>query len=234
MSTSGSTNFTVTRDQIIAAAYRKLGVIGFDQTPSADQVTVAAESLNMMVKSLINKGMPLWALSQFSFPTVASTATYTIGLGQTLNTAKPLKIIQAWYRNSSNNDVPMTVITREEYNRLGNKTSLGTPIQLYYDPQRDTGTIFLFPTPQDASVTIFFRYQRPFEDFDLSTDNPDFPQEWYEVLVYQLATRLAPDVGLPVQDRQMLKQEAKDILQDALDFGVEEGSFYFEVDRRNW
>jgi len=75
---------------------------------------------------------------------------------------------------------------------------------------------------------------RPFEDAGSSTDNQDFPQEWYDVLSYGLATRLAPEYGLPIEDRRTLLQEYMQIKNDALSFGTEEGSFYFQADLRNW
>ena len=55
------------------------------------------------------------------------TEELTLIAGQsvyTLSNPKPLKVYQAWYRNTTSNvDVPMRVITRDEYNRLGNKSS---------------------------------------------------------------------------------------------------------------
>ena len=176
--------------------------------------------------------MPLWAIKERTITLQANTNTYT------LNTPKPLKVIQAWYRNTTSNvDVPMRVITRDEYNRLGNKYSAGTPIQVYYEPRRDDGVLHVFPTPSAtdaANVSIHIVYQAPFDDFDQSTDTPDFPQEWYDAVTYGLATRLAPEYGLPIPDRKTLWQEMSIIKQDALNFGLEEGSLFFGVERRGW
>ena len=231
MSTSGSTDYTQTRDDIIKRALRLIGALAQGESPTTDQVTEAAVALNGLVKAWEADGMPLWAIKQRTVTLVANTNTYT------LTTPKPLKVIQAWYRNSTSNvDVPMRVITRDEYNRLGNKTSVGTPIQVYYNPRRDDGELKIFPTPSstDASnVSVYLVYQAPFEDFDQSTDTPDFPQEWYDAVTYGLATRLAPEYGLPIPDRKTLWQEMSIIKQDALNFGLEEGSLYFQVDRRN-
>jgi hypothetical protein len=131
----------------------------------------------------------------------------------------------------------MRLLTRQEYNQLGNKTSSGVPVQLYYNPLLTYGEINVFPVP-DATVaaayTVKFVYQRPFEDFLISADNPDFPQEWLEALKYGLAVRLAPEYGLPVQERQLLGQEAKAAKDLALSYGTEEGSVYFGIMRREW
>lgn len=238
MATSGSTDFSVSRDDIIKRALRLIGVVAQGETPTTDQTTEAALALNGLVKAWQSDGMPLWALKTYSVPLTDGSASYRIGVGQTVNTPKPLKIIQAYNSDSTSNvDVPIRIITKQEYNILGNKTSSGNPIQVYYDPQNTYGDLYVFPVPtsvEAAANTIKIIYQRPFEDFDASTDTPDFPQEWYDALTYGLACRLAPEYGLPSTERKLLWQEMNIIKTEALSFGTEEGSLYFGVERRSW
>lgn len=231
MSTSGSTNFATDRDSIIKGALRLVGAISQGDTPTTDQVNEASEALNMLMKHWMIDGMQLWALKNTSFSLTASTNTYRIGLSQTINVPKPLKIIQVFRRNiSSNIDVPIRIISKQEYNSLSNKSNTGYPIQLYYDSQRNYGDIFLYLTP-DATIaaaeTIHIIYQRPFEDFDASTDEPDIPQEWFDPLKFGLATRIAGEYGMPIMDQQILEQRAKKYKDEALSFDQEEGSLYF-------
>lgn len=238
MATSSSTNFSVTRDDIIKGALRLCGALAVGETPSADQVTEASEALNMLVKAWQADGMALWARGEYTLPLTLSTQSYNIGIGQTVNIAKPLKITQAILHDTQTNvDIPMRIITRDEYLRLGNKTTTGQPIQIYYDPQRDHGVLYVYPPANSAAVSykqIKFTYQKPFEDFDASTDNPDFPQEWYEALKYGLASRLAGEYGISMDDRRQLMQEAILIKNEALGFGTEEGSFFFTADYRKY
>ena len=230
--TSGSTDFSITRDDIIKRALRLIGALAQGETPTTDQVTEAAVALNGLVKAWQADGMPLWAIKERTVPLVASQASYT------LSAPKTLKVLQAFNRSTTSNvDIPMRIITKEEYNRLGNKTSSGNPIQVYHDPRRDNSILYVFPVPtstEAANNTIHIIYQAPYEDFDASTDNPDFPQEWYDAITYGLACRLAPEYGLPIPDRKTLWQEMTIIKQDALNFGLEEGSIYFGVDRRSY
>lgn len=238
MATSNSTDFSVTRDEIIKRALRLIGAVAQGETPTADQISEASVALNGLVKAWQADGMPLWALKQYNITLTAGNSSYNIGTSQTINTPKPLKVLQAWFHNSvSNVDIPMRIITKEEYNRLGNKTSSGQPIQIYYDPQREYGVLYTFPTPSATDVSngyITIVYQRPFEDFDSATDTPDFPQEWYDAVTYGLASRLAPEYGLDITNRKTLWQEMTIIKQEALNFGLEEGSMFFQVDRRSW
>jgi hypothetical protein len=230
MTTSSSTNFATNRDSLISGALRLAGALSLGETPTADQVTEANETLNMLVKALQVDGMPLWAIKETTIPLSTNVSSISIGLNQSVNTPKPLKILQAYVHDiNSNVDIPMRIITRDLYNRLGNKTTNGSPVQLYYDVQREYGTIFIFPVPsslESSTKNIKIVYQRPFEDFDSSTDEPDFPQEWFEAVKYGLATRLAGEYGIPLEDRKQLLQEYILIKNEALGFGTEEGSFY--------
>lgn len=238
MATSNSTDFIVNRDQLIAGALRLCGALALGETATADQVTEASEALNMMVKAWQADGMALWAIKDYSLALTLSTQTYEIGLTKTVNIPKPNKIIQAILHDTSSNvDIPMRIITRDEYNRLGNKTSTGQPVQIYYEPLGTYGVLHVFP-PADATAVatkqIKFTYMRPFEDFDAAGNEPDFPQEWFEALKYGLATRLAGEYGISLDDRRQLLQEAMLVKNEALGYGTEEGSFYFTADRRGY
>ena len=238
MATSNSTNFSITRDDIIKGALRLCGAVALGETPTTDQVTEASESLNMLVKAWQADGMALWARGEYTLPLTLSSQSYAIGTGQTVDIPKPLKITQAILHDTQTNvDIPMRIITRDEYLRLGNKTTTGQPIQIYYDPQRDHGVLYVYPPANSSAVSykqIKFTYQKPFEDFDASTDNPDFPQEWYEALKYGLASRLAGEYGISMDDRKQLMQEAILIKNEALGFGTEEGSFFITADYRKY
>ncbi len=238
MPTSGSTDFSVTRDDIIKRALRLIGALAQGETPTSDQTTEAALALNGLVKAWQVDGMPLWAVKTYAITLTDSVGTYRIGVGQTVNTPKPLKVLQAFNHDTNSDvDIPMRILTHKEYNMLGNKTSEGNPIHCWYDPQNSYGDLHLFPVPDTIAATnntINIVYQRPFEDFDSSTDTPDFPQEWYDALAYGLACRLAPEYGLPSTARKQLWQEMTLIKQDALNFGLEEGSLYFQTDKRTW
>lgn len=236
MSTSGTVVFATNRDAIIYEAYKKISMIGEYDTLTSQQIATGAFNLNMLVKALQADGMPLWALKNATFPLVQGQVIYPIGTGLTINVPRPLRIINAFGHDSNTaGDLPMTIVTREEYDRLGNKTSQGTPVQIYYDPQllQNTPAILVYPCPDLYSQTyrtIQIRYQRPFEDFNASTDEPDFPQEWYLAVVYLLALILAPNSGLSLPERGQLANEADKWHQMALSQGIEEGSIYFEPD----
>lgn len=231
MSTSGSTNFSTSRNELIAGALRIIGAVAQGETPTTAQYSEGSEALNMLCKAWMADGMPLWVTREYTMPLTASTASYTPSL-------KMMKVIQAYNHNTTTNvDIPMRIITRDEYNRLGNKTSAGNPIQLMHIPNRTDSTIKVYPVPGTTEQTynqIIITYQKQYDDLDTSTDEPEFPSEWFDALKFGLAHRLAPEYGMEINDRRQLQQEALLLKQEALNNGLENGSFFFQADMRTW
>lgn len=228
MSTSGSTTWSLQRDSIINAALRKLAVLSGGSTPATYEITNATEALNALLKGFYADGMPLWAMSSYTFTPTVGVAAYNIGVGQTLNIPMPMKVVQAWRGSSNSSNIPMNVYSNTNYNILPLTYSSGTPVNLYYQPLSTYGTINLWPLPADNSNTISIRYQRPFEDMNASTDNLDFPAYWTEAVIYGLADRLAPEYGIPLEDRKVLSMQATTFHANALSFGSEDSSFYIQ------
>ena len=96
MAVSGTTTFTVTRDQVIEAAMRGLSVLEEGGQPSATSVQNASLSLNLIIKNWQKDGIKLWTISEIALPLVANQTSYSIGpSGCDLTSPKPLKVIQA-------------------------------------------------------------------------------------------------------------------------------------------
>lgn len=240
MTISGQANWNYTRDQIINAAFRKLDVINDGGTATTTQQTAAQEALNNVVFTLYAQGMPVWAMTTTFFTPIKGQNAYPVGTGigtGNLNIVAPLKITQAWNLDISNPSstyrIPMNIYTQFNYNLLNAPNNQGFPIHLWYQPGNQSGTINIWPAPDAytaANRQIWFVYQRPFDQFNASTDTPDFPQVWIEPLIYSLAHRLASEYGLPLSERDKLNEEANALITNALAFGTEEGSFFIQPD----
>lgn len=241
MATSGSYDFVLTRDDIINVALRRINELGTGESASATRVTECALVLNMIMKEWQADGMQLWRKQLISVsPLTAGTNGYNIGIGQTINTTPPLRIIQAYYHdNTSGADTPILVKTLDEYLTYSNKTTAGTPTQLYYTPpgagiSSTVGSISFF-NPPDAtfvatkSVVVVGVY--PAADFDASTDNPDCPSFYYNALAWALAEALSYESGLPLAERSMISKMAEQTKERALSLDQEEGSLYFSPAR---
>ena len=62
MAISGSSDYSVNRDEVISHAYRIIGALRAGGTPSAQDVTDANVALNIMLKAWQAYGLQLWVI----------------------------------------------------------------------------------------------------------------------------------------------------------------------------
>lgn len=233
MATSGTTTFTVTLDQIIAAAFRKLQVYAEGDTPPPQARTDAAFALNVWTKSLAMNGYFLWCVQDIQVPMVAGQAAYQIGPLSGQN--RPLRILDAYLRDQTGNDVSLTITSRYDYDTLGQKAAQGIPNQLYYDPQLNNGIVTFYNVPLNTSRTAHLVIQRQTQDFNLLTENPDFPQEAYNMLVWGLADQLGLDYSVRMEVLALVQARAAQYLKEFADFQqAQEASVFFTPSERSY
>ena len=233
MAKSGSYDWTVTRDTLIEAAFRLIGVGHRGESVPADEINDAAEALNFMLKGWQADGLQLWKREEQTIPLVASQATYTLGPTGDVTMQRPLRILECVRRNTDNIDVPLNKLTKSEYYNLSNKFNEGTPVSYYYDPQLDNGELTIWQPPSTttaAEYSIVIVYHIPSEDMDSANDNFDCPSEWLEAIKYGLALRLAPEYGVDQPSYYALRGMFEDIYDKALTWDMESGSIYFQPD----
>ena len=250
MALSGSTNYSVTRDDLIKRALRIIGVLAQGETPPTSAYTEAAHALNDIMKEWMADGLHLWKYTDTTIPLTASNGTYLIGEGQTVNHPAPLKIVQAFRRYTYSDgqilDVPLEVYTKTDWNNIPNKLMEGVPIGIWYrhpsvpEATVATGTLYIWPVPSAEFVSnggttgsLLISYMEPFDDFDASTNNPDVPAEFYNALTWALADQLAFEYGVPIADRAQITKKAQLHKAIALSFDQEEGSIFFQP-APNW
>lgn len=250
MATSGTFTYFPSVAIVINEAFSKINRKGDFETltagtPRYDQ---GLQTLNPLIKSNAAMGMPIWQIEELVIDCadLALVTGVTIGVGATLNTVAPEKVIQAVRRYNYNNppgfiDVSMEIYTHDYYNTLANKESTGAPLGLFYQPlgpaNSNYGRIKVWPLPSqnwidDGEVVI--TYQRPVQDVgSTSTFNLDFPDYWQNALIYQLAYALAPNYGIDINLRSALKNDRDEEIQKAMGFMTEEGSISFSP-RAQW
>ena len=133
---------------------------------------------------------------------------------------------------STLSSIPMLQLSHQEFFDLPSKTINGLPTHFYYNPNISTGKLYMWPRPNDPEMRFNFTFSRMLEDFDASTDNPDFPVEWLECLTYQLAVRIAPAYGKDKKLIATIGPLASSMLQNMLDWDTENTSVMLQPDRR--
>lgn len=140
----------------------------------------------------------------------------------TTSVNKPLEILSVRRRNvSSSIDTQIDMLAYRDYMALPNKstTSSSPAVNAMFQRNENNSLIYLWPQPADNSYIYPFTYIDSLQDLNNPSDNPDVPQEWYDVLTYGLAVRIAPVYGkMGDQAYKDLKQLADQMLGEALSF----------------
>lgn len=271
MSVSNNFNFSLTRNDIIYEAYRLASIIDAEETLTATEIANASQSLNVILKSLMTRGLRLWsyenvvlipaigqseytisetgdrvclksdfvqttlsvaiASSNTSFTVASATGiaiSDTIGVLNTSNVfvwrtvsnvvgnvitvssaftsafaigskvysytsriTKPLSISDAMVQYDTNSEMPISKMSQNEYQALSYKNMAGNPTQYFYQPKIDEGKLFLYPQSENESQYINLVIEKPFDDVDSETDTIPSPNEYYDIIIYTLAERLA-------------------------------------------
>jgi len=311
MALSGSTNYSVNRDELIGHVYRNiLGATPAGQSPTANEISDATVTLNMMLKAWQADGLQLWVTKEAVLIPELNKQSYSLGLtgdhcslsmqktevkvasiatdvnldvDSTANIAasdnigivlddgmihwtailsitdsdtvvlttglpsaasvgnhvynytskidRPNELLEVYRREyDSSIDVPIIKLSRTEFFTLSDKNSSGTPVNYYYDPQLTNTKLNVWQTANSsfASNSVFrLVIKKPFDDMDSAADDFEFPQEWYEAVSLGLGKRLAGSIGMPIVDRQVLRKEAAEAKEDAMNFDAEGGSVTF-------
>lgn len=151
----------------------------------------------------------------------------------TTKSDRPQKILYAYRSDINGFDTEVTIIGENAYRSQSNKTSDGPPVEIWYNPQGNQATGKLFVWPDDGGKNwdkIVLIAQHLPDDFDASSDSPDFPIEWGNALVWGLAAELASEYGLPEKEQGRLWSIAQYKLDKQLDYDVENADVIFALD----
>lgn len=168
--------------------------IGLDpSTVSAWQLDSGRRSQQLTFVDWANRPVNLWEVAQ----TVTALTQGQQSL--TLNTYD-LFITEAATRTTNggiNNDLIISPISRAEYLAQPNKAQQGSRPTQFYLARQITPVVFLWPTPQDNTVSLILNQMTFTQDVGAYTNTLAIPQRWYEALIagtaYRLAQKYAPD-----------------------------------------
>jgi hypothetical protein len=248
MASTGTAAYTVTRDELIEAAFRLLRVLNETDVPNATQIKWANVALNMLLKNMQSNGLQLWTYQLVAIPMVVGQTSYTIGpSGADVTTTRPLRLFDGSYIRDATAptcpiDTPLRLISRLEYLQYGNKSIQAIPNSVYYQPwitsgsttspSTGYGTLFVYTTSQTTARTIYCNFQRPIYDMTSGTDEFDLPQEWFKCLKFMLAGDLAfeyPQVD--INWARELRTEGKRLQDDLQDWSTETAPITMQPDQ---
>jgi len=141
---------------------------------------------------------------------------------------RPLEIVEARLRNSSGQDRPIFIESRERFLYLNDKAQTGTVNQIYHQPTTTNTTMRLWQAAGDVKELVRFSVKIPVEDVDTKTDNVDFPQVWFLPLAWQLALYVGPKFDASLNAKQ--EARAQHLLETVKDHDTEQSSSILTAD----
>ena len=209
---SGATSLTVDSTTSMTASDR-LGLELSDGTRSWMTITTVTNSTTLAVPAISGAASDN-----------ATVYTYTT------RPQRPLRIMHARRKDGpSAEDVPVDIEAQELYRDQPLKTTNGTPVFVTYKPTLTSGRLEVWQPPNSIKMFLGLTMERPFEDFDVGANNPDFPQEWYDPLVYLLADRIESDYRVLDSVRlQMLQKRAEEMWSWVENYDSDLGSIYIQ------
>jgi len=165
-------------------------------------------------------------------PGIGASADNNVVKCYTIKQPRPLRVLHARRREgATGEDIEIDIESQEMYRDQPLKKGSGTPVFLTYKPALTSGELEIWQPPNSINTIVGMTVERPFEDFDAAANTPDFPQEWYDPLVYILAERLEPEYRVldPVR-LQMLSKKADEMWRWVNAFDDDMGSIYLMPD----
>jgi len=222
--TGTTSDFTYTRNELIEMALSAIGVT----EPTNDEYALATKVLNAMVRHLDAKGQWLWAIdnTESTLTLVAGQQEYGTGATATTISTNILKLEKAAVLIGTDRQ-PLTILTKRDALKTPlQDESNSQPVACYLERAalRANNVLIFYPTPNQA-YTVKYQFRRPLYDFDLPTDNPDFPSDWFMPIQKMLAYELSPHFGKPLSERQLLKADADQSMMESENFNDDEPSY---------
>lgn len=206
MTTSGVIEYQPTALEMVEGMFNILGIAQEGEALTPRMWQDGLRALNGLIQTY-SAHPHLWTAVEGSLAMVASQPSYTVS-------PRALRILSCRYRRQGI-DVPMTMMSRQEYYDQPNKVvSPSIPVNFYFDPKVDAGTLYLWPAPSAAAATqytIHYTYARFMDTATATNQTIDMPQQWVEPIMWNGAKRLMTQypVGDPNVAQLVLAQAAE-------------------------
>jgi hypothetical protein len=201
-SVSGADHCTNTYVKTTLSAAEALGQTALSVTSSTGMT--AGDNVGIELDDGTRQWTTITTVNSSVLITVNTALTGAAASGNTVVTYtskinRPLDIILATtldLSDSNLSETTMQAISHDQYKYTPVKSSSGRPNNFYYDKLLNnslpyTGTLYVYPTPDDVNKIIKFTYYDSFADVVSTTDKAEFPQEWTLAIVSNLALLLA-------------------------------------------
>ena len=190
-----------TANDLVTRAFRLIGVVDAVGSPSAEDAQAGLDTLNNWMDSLGTDRLSIFHLVRTVHTLSGSTASYTIGVGGTINIARPM-----WVQNASlildsgaatPTEVPIQVFSDDEWAGVAQKTLSGSqPTGIWFDHAwtAGLGTVHIYPVPSGGTKQLVLYVPTALAEFaDLTATTYTFPPGYERAIRFNLAVELAAE-----------------------------------------
>lgn len=150
MSTGATSDFTLTRDELIELGYKLIGVLPPGEPLDGELLEDGKKVLGLVVRETDSAGRWRWTIDVASTLTlVANTFRYTSSNGLPTTIADLVKVM---YRDSQANDHPVEILRAEGYEAIQRKIQTGDPEGVYLTDNIVLASRELYVVPMLSSV----------------------------------------------------------------------------------
>lgn len=187
MSTSGTTDFNLSIDDLIEEAFERCGM----RMTSGYQLSSARRSLNLLFLDWANRGLNLWTIEEATFPLVQGSRV----LNLPIDTVNVLSAVIRQNITGQQQDVSVDRIGRSAYLDLPDKLTQARPAQFYVE-RSNTPQVYLYPAADKVYTFVYYRIRR-IEDAGNYENNSDVNFRFLPCLAsglsYMLSLKYMPD-----------------------------------------
>lgn len=202
-----------TSRDLINSSLRLLGVLASGEAAGAAEATDGLASLNDLIDSWSTESLLIPNKVREVFPLISGQQTYTMGTGGNFDTSRPMKIENALVQipgGSPVTEIPVKILTKDEYVRIVQKTATSSfPQYLYPDNANPLTSLSFWLVPNQSLNVVLYSWKPLAQLANLSTAL-SLPPGYSRALRYNLAVELAPEYGRTVaQEVAAIASESK-------------------------
>lgn len=186
MATSGSKNFSVTRNDIINSALRKLGEFDSSEAPGGDETADASQALNILINELSGvAGADIWLRQEITLFIQKSQESYQIGSTGDHVTSSYVETTLSADASSGTNSITLTSITDVtaadyvgikmddgsiHWTTVANLANPMTIDDVTDDDAASGNAVYFYTTKAYRPHTLLYALRRDGSDYDISIE----------------------------------------------------------------
>lgn len=213
VATSASTLNTI--DELILQGYRRAGLIPLDFDIGGDvgwnaKAAHGRLTMNRLINELALQGFIDHFVTFYVHDLVADDPQYTISSSENIlnfvDHASYIPASNAAEEVETTGETVVKPMSRHRWNELSAKSASGTPSLYYIDRNGSDLTLYVWPMPNEAGKIRFQVHRLPGSN-STGSNNPDVLRHYDGWLVNALAYEFMTDSKLPIQERDIVRQD---------------------------